>query len=174
MLFPLPIGRSLGWAWWEEEWRKIRTGVLMQGILFSSSENKQLDFHTKTNCIFPLYGTLIETFTFSSYNFPGECKTPQVLSCSVMSDSLWSHVTCQAPLCIIWIFQAESWSQLPFFSPGYFLTQGLNPYLLCLLHRQVDSLSLSYLGSPPSEMNIILANSLECWQMPQRADLVWT
>ena len=31
-----------------------------------------------------------------------------------------------------------------------FLTQGLNPHLLGLLHRQADSLLLSYLGSPSS------------------------
>ena len=173
MLFPHPIGKSLGWAWWEEEWRKTRTGVLMQGILFSSSENKQLDFGTKMNCIFPLYGTLIETFTFSLYNFPGECNTPQVLSCSVVSDCdpMWPARL----LCALSGFsRQEYWSWLPFSSPGYFLTQGLNPCLLCLLHWQADSVSLSHLGSPPSEMNIILANSLECWQMPQRADLVWT
>ena len=29
-----------------------------------------------------------------------------------------------------------------------FLTQGLNTHPLCLLHRQVDSLPLSYQGSP--------------------------
>lgn len=92
MLFPHPRGRSLGWAWWEDEWRKIGTGVLMQGIRFSFSENKQLDFSTKTNCTFPLYGTLIETFTFSSYNFPGECNIPQALCC------VWLFVTpCDLP-----------------------------------------------------------------------------
>ena len=34
----------------------------------------------------------------------------------------------------------EYWSGLLFPSPGVFLTQGLNLYLLCLLHWQVDSL----------------------------------
>ena len=33
-------------------------------------------------------------------------------------------------------------------SRGIFLTQGLNPYLLHLLHWQVDSFSLSHLGIP--------------------------
>ena len=40
----------------------------------------------------------------------------------------------------------EYWSGLPFPSPGVFLTQGLNPYLLCLLHWQVDSLQLASPG----------------------------
>ena len=32
---------------------------------------------------------------------------------------------------------------------GIFLTQGLNPHLLCLLHWQVGSLPLVPQGSPP-------------------------
>ena len=35
-----------------------------------------------------------------------------------------------------------------FLLQGIFLTQGSNPCLLCLLHWQVDSLPLIYLGSP--------------------------
>ena len=35
-----------------------------------------------------------------------------------------------------------------FFLQGIFLTQGLNPSLLCLLHGQADSLPLWHLGSP--------------------------
>ena len=35
-----------------------------------------------------------------------------------------------------------------FFFRGIFLTQGLNPYLLCLRHLQVDSLPLAPLGKP--------------------------
>ena len=36
-----------------------------------------------------------------------------------------------------------------FLLQGIFLTQGLNPHLLCLLHWQADSLPLRCLGSPP-------------------------
>ena len=39
-----------------------------------------------------------------------------------------------------------------FFIQGIFPTQGLNPRLLHLLHWQVDSLPLSYLGSPPNQL----------------------
>ena len=35
-----------------------------------------------------------------------------------------------------------------FLHQGIFLTQGLNPNLLCLLHWQADSLPLSHLGNP--------------------------
>ena len=35
-----------------------------------------------------------------------------------------------------------------FLLQGIFLTQGLNPCFLCLLHRHLGSLPLSYLGSP--------------------------
>ena len=34
---------------------------------------------------------------------------------------------------------------------GIFLTQGWSPHLLCLLHRQVDSLPLHHLGKPPCD-----------------------
>ena len=34
------------------------------------------------------------------------------------------------------------------FSRGIFLTQGLNPHLLHVLHGQADSLPLRHLGSP--------------------------
>ena len=37
-----------------------------------------------------------------------------------------------------------------FLLQGIFPTQGSNPHLLCLLHWQVDSLSLCHLGSPCS------------------------
>ena len=38
---------------------------------------------------------------------------------------------------------------------GIFLTQGLNPYLLHLLHWQVDSLSLSHLGIPKFNVAVV-------------------
>ena len=41
----------------------------------------------------------------------------------------------------------EYWSGLPFPPSGHLPVQGLNPYLLCLLHWQADCLLLSPLGS---------------------------
>ena len=42
-------------------------------------------------------------------------------------------------------------------SRGIFLTQGLNPHLWRLLHRQADSLLLGHLGSP----NLVTTETLE-------------
>ena len=53
----------------------------------------------------------------------------------------------QVPL-YIGLSRQEYWSGLLFPSPGIFLTQGLNPCLLYLLHWQVDSLPLA----PPEIM----------------------
>ena len=39
---------------------------------------------------------------------------------------------------------------------GIFLTQGLNPHLLCLLHWQVGSLSLLPPGKPPVDKSLLL------------------
>ena len=47
-------------------------------------------------------------------------------------------VACQTPPSMGFSRQ-EYWSGLPFPSQGIFLTQGSNPYLLCLLHWQVNS-----------------------------------
>ena len=40
---------------------------------------------------------------------------------------------------------------------GIFLTQGSNPYLLCLLHWQVGSLSLHHLGSSTKTLKTLSA-----------------
>ena len=69
-----------------------------------------------------------------------------LLSCSVVSNSLWPH---------------GLWLLCPWDSPGkitevdhhfllqgIFPTQGPNPHLLCLLRWQADSLPLCHLGSP--------------------------
>ena len=53
-------------------------------------------------------------------------------------------VACQAPLFMGFLRQ-EHWGVLPLSSPGDLPIQGLN---LCLLHEQVDSLRLTYQGSP--------------------------
>ena len=58
-------------------------------------------------------------------------------SCVQLLVTPWS-VTHQAP--VHEIFQQE---RLLFPSPGIFLTQTLNPHLLCLLHWQVGSFTTS-------------------------------
>ena len=53
----------------------------------------------------------------------------------------------QAPLTME-LSRPEYWRGLPFPSPGIFLTQGLNPRLLHLLHWQVGVYQLYHLGRP--------------------------
>ena len=61
----------------------------------------------------------------------------------------------------------EYWSRLPFSSPGIFLTQGLNPYLLGLLHWQVDSLLPVPPGKPLLKLSGIKhsVSAKPCWQL---------
>ena len=46
-------------------------------------------------------------------------------------------------------FRQEYWSALLFLLQGIFPTQGLNVYLLCLLHWQVDSLASGFFTTVP-------------------------
>ena len=59
------------------------------------------------------------------------------------------EVACQAPLSVGFLRQ-EYWSGLLFPSSGDFLDPGIKP---CLLHWQVDSLSLSHQESPMEMSN---------------------
>ena len=65
-----------------------------------------------------------------------------------MSNSLWPrrlYIACQAPLSV-WDFPSKNTRVgCHFLLQRIFLTQGYNP---CLLHWQVDSLSLSHKRSP--------------------------
>ena len=80
-----------------------------------------------------------------------------VLSCVWHFAIPWT-VACQAPLSME-ISRQEYWSGLPFPIPGIFLTQGLK---LCLLLWQVDSLPLSYLGSPQRHLGAVNFAPLTC------------
>ena len=67
-----------------------------------------------------------------------------------MSDSVQPHglyVACEAPLSMGFSSQ-EYWSGLPSLLQGIFLTQGLNMHLLCLLHWQAGSLTVT----PPGKL----------------------
>ena len=69
-------------------------------------------------------------------------------------------VTRQAPLPMGFSRQ-EYWSGLPFPSAGIFLTQGLNPHLLCLLHLKKGSLPLAPPGKPRSHIKLTLKNAFQ-------------
>ena len=79
-------------------------------------------------------------WAFQNANFSGFCLVTKL--CLTLCNPL--DYTCQAPLSLGFPKQAY-WSGLPFLLQGIFMTQGLN---LSLLHWEVDSLSLSHLGSP--------------------------
>ena len=78
-----------------------------------------------------------------------------------------SHVRLCAMIVTRWaplsmgISRQEYWSGLPFPSPGIFLTQGLNPNLLCLLHLKKGSLPLAPPGKPRSHIKLTLKNAFQ-------------
>ena len=76
-----------------------------------------------------------------------------MLSHVLLFATLWT-VVYQTPLSMVF-FQARILKWFPFPTPGIFLTQRWNSYLLHLLHWQVDSLPLYHVGSP-SEFIIFL------------------
>ena len=69
-----------------------------------------------------------------------------MLSRVVLFATPWT-IACQAPLPMEFS-RSEYWSGLLFPTPGDILTQGSNPYLLCLLHWQAKSLPLHHLRKP--------------------------
>ena len=77
---------------------------------------------------------------------PGTSDGACVLSHVCLFATPWT-VAHQAPLSM-GVSRQEYWSGLPFPPLAIFLTCGLNPRLLCLLHWQVGSLPLSHLGIP--------------------------
>ena len=92
------------------------------------------------------------------------CVLSPVQLCDPIDHSL------QAPLSME-IFRQKYWSGLPSPTPGIFLTQGLNPSLLYLLHWQMDSsplcqleaLQLSNFQKIPSLLKLNNIMSVE-WQ----------
>ena len=66
---------------------------------------------------------------------------------SVMSDSLRPHGLWPTSLLHLWNSPGKNTGVGCYSLQGIFLMQGWNLGLLCLLHRQVDSLPLSHQGS---------------------------
>ena len=86
----------------------------------------------------------------SSNFYPSIILYVCLLSCSVMSDSLWSYRLQPARFLCPWNFlDRNTQVGCHFLHQGVFLTQGSNTYLLCLLHWQIDSSPLCYLGGSP-------------------------
>ena len=69
--------------------------------------------------------------------------------CSVTSNSLWPQGPQPARLLCTWNFPSKNiGASCHFLLQGLYLTQGLNPRLLHLLHWQADCLPLSHWESP--------------------------
>ena len=109
----------------------------------------QLCTRYQTNCF-------IFIISLNSYNSPVNETFPHfrvedmhvcMLSYSVMSDSLQPLGWQATRLFYPWNFPDKS-TGMPFPLPGDLLAQGLNLYLLYLLHCQADFLPLSHLQSP--------------------------
>ena len=76
------------------------------------------------------------------------CVRVHAQVCSAMSDSLWPHGLQPTRLLYPWDFPGKNRRVgCNFLLQGIFPTQGSNLHLLCLLHWQVDSLSL-----PPGKL----------------------
>ena len=88
---------------------------------------------------------IIFSFCLSLYHCVCVCMLI-CFSCVRLFVILWT-VAHQAPLSMGFSRQ-EYESGLPLPPPGIFLTQGLNPHLLHLLHGEVRLHLLSHLGSP--------------------------
>ena len=105
--------------------------------------------HSAGRSVGPLYA---ETPVLGFRNFHSlPCMSPasSVYACVFSHVQLFVTINCSPPgSSERGIFQARilEWVVISF-SRGIFPTQGLNPHLLCLLHRQADSLPLSHLGS---------------------------
>ena len=97
--------------------------------------------------------------------FPSDCGggglVTSVVSNSLQPCGLWwfSHFSCVQLFATLWTVdhqaplsmgcsRQEYWNGLPYFLQGIFLTQGLNPRLLRLLHWQAGSLLLASPGTP--------------------------
>ena len=98
--------------------------------------------------IYPLLSVLITCLIFYyllnflvSVNISWLSLRAQLLSHAWLFAAPWTEA-CKASLSME-ISRQEHWSGLPFPATGIFPTQGLNPYLLCFLHWQADSLLLA-------------------------------
>ena len=76
-----------------------------------------------------------------------------ILSCTIMSNSLWSHGLYPTGLLCPWDSPwQENWSGLPFPPPADLPHRGSKQRLLSLLHWQEDSLTLYHQENPLYEL----------------------
>ena len=71
-------------------------------------------------------------------------------SCSVTSHCFWDPM--DQPTSLLWRY----WSWLPFLAPGHLSSPGVETASLASPNRQADSLSLCYVGSPHTTLDLNL------------------
>ena len=126
-------------------------GILQARILewvaipFSRGSSQPRDW-TQVSCIADRFFTSWTTKEAHVYVHVCVCMSV----CSVVSDCLWPHARLLCPwLLCPWDFLGKnSGVACHFLLQEIFLTQELNPHLLQLLHRQVDTLPLEPQGKP--------------------------
>ena len=92
---------------------------------------------------------LVQNLKNSKYPFTVYKTAGAMRAHSVVSDYLRPQGLGADRLLCPWNFPGKNTRVgCHFLLQGIFLTQGLNLYLLCLLHWQADSLPLRHLGSP--------------------------
>ena len=93
---------------------------------------------------------MIKIFVSKSTSILVVCLCAHARTLSVLSNSLQPPGQLPARCLSMEFSRQEYWSGLPFPIPALLLTQGSKSCLLCLLHRQMDSLLLHHLGNPIS------------------------
>ena len=85
---------------------------------------------------------ILKQLSIAGHRITSDVHKACMLSHVWLFETPWTEA-CQAPLS-----RQEYWSGCHFLLQRIFLTQGLNPCILHLLHWQANSLPLSHLGSP--------------------------
>ena len=160
---------------------QVTSLLLTEGILDLSSQTWELGkgqwslISKYLSNIYYLPDTVlgtVRTFFFFFLHFPQNIVN--VLSCSVMFDSLKPQGLYPARILWLWDFPGKNTGvSYLFLLQGMVPMQGSNPHLLHLLHWQVDSLPPHHLGSPFSIIRgqqdpIGITHPFQSWY-PQRA-----
>ena len=145
----IDIKKKIMALWW------LETNIL----LFQLPLKRKLTIDMKhfldyfCNCLFKTLVCLISDLYWA---LPMYHSAQYFHVCSIMSDFATPQTA--TLLCPQDVSIKNTGVNCHFLLMGIFPTQGSNPCLLCLLHWQADSLSLSHLGSPNNTLHIVLSS----------------
>ena len=129
--------------------KPMRCMLLFAGDLFTIQRSQIIPNINPSKGQFVL-SLMIKIFVSKSTSILVVCLCEHARTLSVLSNSLQPPGQLAARCLSIEFSRQEYWSRLPFPIPAVLLTQGSKSCLLCLLHRQMDSLLLHHLGNPLS------------------------